>query len=167
MSEWQGHLLSCTGQLKREFDCFDCFCPPEHSNLSEPTLAQISPSIEIQWGGWYDDTGKFRWQSHTSKIVKDGYKALPLDIRYGMFGDKDYQTKPLHSGCENLLKMLGVCTLYILVQREWFWFREKWWGRDRINYASETLRHWVVKLKFKGKILYWPNYTVYIVRYIM
>ena len=103
-------------------------------------------------GGWYDDTGKFRWQSHTSKIVKDGYKALPLDIRYGMFGDKDYQTKPLHSGCENLLKMLGVCTLYILVQREWFWFREKWWGRDRINYASKTLEHWVVKFKSKGKL---------------
>ena len=31
-----------TGQLKRKFDCSDCFCPPEYPNLSEPTLAKCN-----------------------------------------------------------------------------------------------------------------------------
>ena len=67
-----------------------------------------------------------------------------VEIRYGMFGDKDYRTKPLQSGCENPLKMPEVCTLYILIQRESGFDSEESGGAE----IESTMhpRHWDIEL---------------------
>ena len=69
-------------------------------------------------GGWYDDTGKFRWQSHTSKIVKDGYKASPWIYDMGCSVTKTTKQNPYKVGAKTPSKCqkCAPCT---------FWFREK------------------------------------------